>query len=395
MTSIGLDLGTGAIKGVCWNQEKGVLKKVSERVSFCYPGSWRVELDVEVYKQQIFRLIKDLAEASQEEICAISFAAASGNTLLCDADGEALTPIISWLDKRLEDWLPPEKWQVRQSTGWPAIPTFPLMHLEYFRREKSELLNSAHVAMNNDWIAWQLCGTHQLDRSNAAPFYFWNQEQERYENAYLEYYGITRKQLPEIVPTGTVSGTLKKELCRGNLTVNTRIVAGSFDHPAGARAVKVFEPGEMLLSCGTSWVGFYPCRKRDDVPFNELCDTYQSAAGGCWGAMFSIPEVGVEIERFICDRFGNCAERYEKFNAEAQAGDTPSRKVMCSVIDRFKTRFDEHSGIRRVVISGGPSEGRMWIELLREKLGIQIDVAPWHSYTGAVGAAQIAGAVVK
>ena len=111
--------------------------------------------------------------------------------------------------------------------------------------------------------------------------------------------------------------------------------------------------------------------------------------------MFSIPEVGVEIERFICDRFGNCSDRYEKFNAEALKGDTPSREVMCSVIDRFKTRFDEHFGIRRVVISGGPSEGRAWIELLREKLGIQIDVAPWHSYTGAVGAAQIAGAVVK
>ena len=394
MTTIGLDLGTGAIKGVCWNQEKGVLKKVSERVTFNYPAPNCAELDASVYKEQIFRLINELAEAADEEIFAISFAAASGNTLLCAADGTPLTPVISWLDKRL-DWCPPEEWQVRRTTGWPAIPMLPLMHVEYFRRNCPELLKNSVIAMNNDWITWELCGVHQLDRSNAAPFYFWDQEKECYAADYLKHYGITREQLPAVVPTGTVMGHLKKEFCRGNLTACTRIVAGSFDHPAGARAVKVFEPGEMLLSCGTSWVGFYPCRTRDDVPQNELCDTYRSAAGGCWGAMFSIPEVGVEIEKFICDRFGKSSDRYDKFNDEALAGETPSRALMCSIISRFKERFDQHPGVSRVVISGGPSEGRAWIELLRKMLGIRIDVAPWHSYTGAVGAAQIAGAVVK
>ena len=184
MTTIGLDLGTGAIKGVCWSQEKGVLKKVSERVAFNYPAPNHAELDPELYKGQVLRLINELAEASEEEIYAISFAAASGNTLLCNCEGKPLTPIISWLDKRL-DWCPPEEWEVRRTTGWPAIPMMPLMHVEYFRRNSPELLQNAVIAMNNDWITWELCGVHQLDRSNAAPFYFWNQEKECYESTYL------------------------------------------------------------------------------------------------------------------------------------------------------------------------------------------------------------------
>ena len=68
-------------------------------------------------------------------------------------------------------------------------------------------------------------------------------------------YGITERQLPELVPSGSLIGTLKPELCGGALTAKTRIVAGSFDHPTAARAAGVTRPGEMLLSCGTSWVG--------------------------------------------------------------------------------------------------------------------------------------------
>ena len=393
-TTIGLDLGTGAIKGVCWNSVKGVLSTISERVRFLYPEPGWAELDPMQYFQQVLDIIERLAESSEEEIAGISFAAASGNTLLCDVDGTPRTPIISWLDKRLKDWLPPESWAVRQTTGWPRISTFPLMHLEYFRRTDPELLKNSVVAMNNDFLTWRLCGKHLLDSSNASPFYLWDQVKNDYVS-YLEYYGISASALPEIVPPGTVAGTLKAEFRHGNLTANTRIVTGSFDHPAGARALEVIEPGSMLLSCGTSWVGFYPCRTREDVPLKELCDSFQSTSGGCWGAMFSIAEVGVQIETFICERFGKEKDRYEKFNEEALAGDTPSRDLMCSIIARFKERFDQHPGVDRVMISGGPSEGKGWLQLLREKLGVTIEVSPYVSYTGAVGAAQIAGGFCK
>ena len=252
--------------------------------------------------------------------------------------------------------MPPAEWQVRQVTGWPAISTFPLMHLEYFRRTAPELLKSSVVAMNNDWLMWQLCGTHLLDSSNAAPSYFRDQVKKA-PAPWLNWYGLAPEQLPAVVPPGTVAGTLLPSLCGGNLTAETRIVAGSFDHPAGARAVNVLEPGDMLLSCGTSWVGFHPCRSRADVPEKELCDTFQSDSGGCWGAMFSIPEVGVTIEEFICRTCGTSADRYEKFNDEALSGATPARELMVSVIDKFAARLEEHPGVRRVVLSGGPSEG--------------------------------------
>ena len=394
MTSIGLDLGTGAVKGVCWNVRQGVLRSVSRRVVFDHPGPDRVELDPAAYTELVLEIIRALAEAAEEEITGIAFAAASGNTLLCAPDGTPRTSIISWLDKRLDDWLPPQEWQVRRTTGWPAIRTFPLMHLEYFRRTAPRLLQSSVVAMNNDFLTWRLCGEHLLDSSNAAPFYLWDQAEKRFV-PYLKHYGLTPSQLPRILPAGSVAGTLKREFHRGNLTGNTRIVLGSFDHPAAARAAGILEPGSMLLSCGTSWVGFYPCATREEVPENELCDAFRSDSGGCWGAMFSIAKAGVETENFICGRYGNTPERYERFNEEALAGEGPARALMLEVIGRFKERFDRHGKVSRLVVCGGPSEGAGWLKFLREQLDADIEVSPYHSYTGAVGAALIAGAVMK
>ena len=394
MNCIGLDLGTGAVKGVCWNSRKGILKKISERVAFEHPAPDWIEIDPEKYREQIFRIIAELAQGADGAVDGIAFAAASGNTMLCDPSGKPWTPVISWLDTRLKDWLPPEEWQVRQTTGWPRIPTFTLMHLEYFRRTAPDLLTSSQIAMNNDYLTWELCGSHTLDSSNAAPFYLWDQAKQS-PAPYLDYYGIRPDQLPEIVNPGTPAGFLKKQYRQGNLTEKTVIAAGSFDHPAGARAAEVTEPGSMLLSCGTSWVGFYPVRRREDVPEKELCDTFRSGSGGCWGAMFSLAKVGVEVENFICDRYGKGAARYEEFNSEAEKAGTPAQEMMLSVIRRFKERFDRHAGVNRIVLSGGPSEGKTWPKLIEECLQVKVEISPYHSYTGAVGAAQLAGGIVK
>lgn len=394
MNCIGLDLGTGAIKGVCWNDGKGILQSLFERVAFAHPAPGHVEIDPAQYRAQVVRIIGELAEAADAPVAGIAFAAASGNTLLCDAEGTPRTPIVSWLDTRLADWMPPEAWQVRRTTGWPRIPTFPLMHLEYFRRTAPELLRASQIAMNNDFLTWALSGKHTLDASNAAPFYLWDQAAGRYAS-YLEHYGIRPGQLPEIVAPGTPAGTLKQAYQGGNLTAETVVAAGSFDHPAGARAAQVFEPGDMLMSCGTSWVGFYPVRKREDVPENELCDTFRSASGGCWGAMFSVAKIGVEVEEFVRARYGAAADRYEAFNAEARRAGSPARETMLAVIRRFKERFARHPGIRRVVLSGGPSEGETWRELIENELKTDVELSPYRSYTGAVGAAQIAGGITQ
>ena len=89
------------------------------------------------------------------------------------------------------------------------------------------------------------------------------------------------------------------------------------------------------------------------------------------------------------------AQRYEEFNSEAEKAGSPAHEMMLSVIRRFKERFDRHAGVERIVLSGGPSEGKTWPKLIEECLKVKVEISPYHSYTGAVGAAQLAGGVMQ
>lgn len=389
MDTIGLDLGTGALKGVRWNASRGVTAQASRRVVPNYPAPGRVELDAEAYLALVLDLIGELASKDGDPVEAISWDSASGNTVLCDEESRPLRPAISWLDNRLPEWKPPEDWNVRQVVGWPAISTFPLMHLEYYRRTEPQVLAEAQITMLNELLSWRLTGRRGLDRSSATPFYLANQNTGKYEPAYLEHYRITEAQLPPLINTGDCIGTLKAEYVCGSLSTSTRIVAGSFDHPSGARAAGITQPGDLLLSCGTSWVGFHPIATREDALPRELCDPFQSAAGGCWGAMFSVSSIGLEIERFVCERYGDDGGRYERFNEEGKKEGTPAAELMDDVVQRFKVKLgDRH--FNRVVMIGGPSEGEAWAGHIESGLGIKPERCRYRNYSCAAGAAMIA-----
>lgn len=387
MNCIGLDLGTGTIKGVLWNPADGIIASGKRTVPLLRPQEKFVEINPETYFDTLYSLLAELSGKSDSPIEGIAFAAASGNTLLCDENAVPQTQIISWLDKRI-DWMPPEEWNVFAVTGWPCMKAFPLAHLEYFKRTRPELTGKAHFAMNNDWAAWKLTGKHKLDYSNAVTSQLQNVRKKCYEQKYLDYFALTVDRLPELVPTGEVIGCLKEEFCSGNLTKETEVFTGSFDHPAAARGVGVLSPDEMLLSCGTSWVGFQPIPADTQVVKGELFDPFQSGSGKYAAKMFSLAAVGIEIENFIKDHYGNASDAYDRFNDDPEA-----LPLMQSIVDRVTEKIRLASP-RRIVMTGGPSEGKAWRRLLLEKLPC-IEFSPQQSFAGAVGAAMIAKGVTK
>jgi len=272
---------------------------------------------------------------------------------------------------------------VFEVTGWPAMKLFPLAHLEYFRRTQPELLASSQFAMSNDWLAWRLTGIHKIDYSSAVPSELMNRHTRQWHKDYLDYYGLKESQLPELVPSGTVIGKILPEYCHAGITTSTKLVAGSFDHPSAARALGITKPGEILLSCGTSWVVFQPISEDTPVVPGELYDPYQSANGGYGAKMYALTAVGVEIEAFVKKHYGDAPDAYEQFNRDPEA-----RPMMQEIVRRVSQRINQEKPTR-IVVTGGPSEGAAWRELLTAELPM-IEFAPLRSYTGAAGAAMLA-----
>ncbi|MBL4702028.1 MAG: hypothetical protein JKX85_12300 [Phycisphaeraceae bacterium] len=421
---IGLDLGTSVIKGVLLDSLGHIHHTASQTVSYLYPQEGWIEADPQVYRLHVFNVIKQLTKIAPASIDAIAMAGASGNTLLASDDGTPLTNIINWMDQRTAGQLPKAlqgltSQAVRQVTGWPCIDSFSLAHLAWFSGHKSQQFHAAtHCCMNPDWILFQLTGNWVLDYSTATPMHLQDQITKGYHPPFLDRLGIAQTTLSKLVPSGFLAGSITPPAAKETgLSQETKVVTGSFDHPMAARAVGVLEPGSLLLSCGTSWVGLFPETSRQKIIDAQLlCDPFLESTGGPWAAMFSIPRIGQMIDTYVRQIIApGESDPYAVFNDQAQAADadagglkidlrepiqhtTQSRKnislaVMQGAADLLQEKLrelkDQDIHFTKAVLVGGPSRSSLWTDIVQTTTGLQLSVGT--PYAGAKGAAMLAG----
>lgn len=426
---IGLDIGTSSVKGVLLTTKGRVEKTVKEVFTYKKFENGGLELVPGEYLEACMKALRKLAEAAVDgEIKGVCASSASGNLLVLDKEGRPSTGIIGWQDKRVTD-------EAREilgemdldafydQIGWPfSYKTFPLAQLCYIKKHQPKVLEACGtVCMSTEYLYYALTGKWGISTSAGTTFFLMDQKEGRYIDGLLDVLGIDESKLPPIMPCGTVLGGIKKEMeevC--GIPAGTPVVLGSFDHPSAARGVGVLKEGEMLLSCGTSWVAFFPIASRDKgIRARMLVDPFLAPAGGCYGAMSSLSSLSGKIQRYVHRYIDDSAEAYQKLSAlcrESVSGanglcispleepdderilkypkEDIARAIMEGTVGLLKDKLDmlAAKGItaQSAVMVGGPSEDPMWISLIEEICGISVRVIH-GAFAGAVGAAVIAG----
>lgn len=435
---IGLDVGTSAVKGVLMSEEGDILAQGKRLTQFLHPQADFIELSPEDHYQSVCDLIRELASSvpAGSSVAALSMAAASGNTLLTGGAGQPLTNIISWLDtravKEASELLPDfDSEQIHQIVGWPWVGSFPLGHLAWLKSHASETYhNASHYGMNSDYLLFRLTEKWGMDPSTATTFYLQDQRKRRWHLPYLERLEISEENLSTLLPSGSVLGALTPRAVKDtNLSEQTLIVLGAFDHPCAARGTGMFQPGDLLLSCGTSWVGFYPLENRELALSQTLLIDPFLTPDGPWGAMFSLARIGTKIDWYINHLIlqpgDKSSDRYNIFNTFAQQAppganglyinpcrdisDLPeevaalnarytreeiARAVMEGAAFEMRRKIQEltEAGIpaRRIAMVGGPAESPIWPRIVAEITGLELRLINGQN-AGAVGAAILAG----
>ncbi|MBQ7923108.1 MAG: FGGY-family carbohydrate kinase [Clostridia bacterium] len=427
---IGLDIGTSSIKGILVASDGS--ERYTARVPFVYtcPENGGVEIPAEKYLEACFTLLKELSARfpGKGEIVGVSAASASGNLLLLDDNNVPVTPIHNWQDKRVTD----ETEHILgdfdtdayfRSTGWAFDKkTFPLAMLCWYKYHHPEILASCgKVCMSTEYLYYRLTGMWGIGTSAGTPFYLIDQVTGTYNADILEQLGIDACKLPPVGKTGSVLGTVTEEASvHCGLPVGTPVILGTFDHPSAARGVGICREGQLLLSCGTSWVGFYPVQEREKaVAAKMLIDPFLSDNGGPWGGMVSLASLSGQIESFTRTYVDNSDTWFRELvdqSAKSTFGagglsinllEAPddaeirkyekrhiARAIMENTVNMLAARMAEiaKSGIvcEEAVMVGGPSESPLWAELIAEKTGMRVKVMH-GAYAGAVGAAVLAG----
>ena len=257
---IGIDIGTTSLKAAVFD-ENGV-RKALKSVNYSLQTDAEtgyIEFDAEQYFQMCENVISEL-QAECGTIDALSIDTQGETLVLADEDGKPLCPAIVWLDNRAQseaDDIAKEfgHKQVYDVTGQPEITaTWPASKLLWVRRHKSDIFDSIDkIFMLEDWILYRLTGNFVTEPTIQSSTIYYDIHNMSWWHKMLDYIGISEKNLPKVVESGTPVGTYK----------GITVVSGTLDQIAGTIGVGVVDETKISEMTGTIMA---ICVMKDEPP---------------------------------------------------------------------------------------------------------------------------------
>ncbi|WP_439489494.1 gluconokinase [Algoriphagus sp.] len=181
-------------------------------------------------------LLNEKIHPSNYRIISICFSASMHSVLPIDKHGVPLGNAITWPDNRgrkeAEDLKNSSIGStIYNSTGTPIHPMSPLIKIAWLQRQDQERFKKASKFITiKTYIIQQLTKEYFLDYSLASATGLLNIHTRKWEDAALDYAGITSDRLPDLVPVFHSLGTIRKEYQKSlGLPDGVKIIIGSSD----------------------------------------------------------------------------------------------------------------------------------------------------------------------
>lgn len=258
---IGIDLGTSGVKVALLDTQGQVLAVESAPLQVSRPHPLWSEQDPESWWLATDMAMQALAQRHNlADVQAIGLSGQMHGATLLDAQQQVLRPAILWNDGRsgeqcrqLEQQVP----DARTITGNLMMPGFTAPKLLWVQQHEPEIFTRvAKVLLPKDYLRWRLSGDFATDMSDAAGTMWLDVAQRDWSDKLLQACGLHRSQMPKLFEGNQVTGTLRPDIARRWGMQSVPLVAGGGDNAAGAVGVGMVEPGQGMLSLGTSGVYF-------------------------------------------------------------------------------------------------------------------------------------------
>ncbi len=317
MNYIGLDIGTTGAKALLVDEQGTVLGKGYSGYRLISDGS-RVEQNADDWTQSGAYAIRQAMEGHDASgIAAISLSTQGASTVAVDSHNRPIGNALTWMDSRaateaseLADRLGDE--YIYRNTGWrisPALDAAKIMHM----KRSGQYQNAIRFLSTLEYTNLFLTGNPVCDPSNASIRQLYRVSSQDYDEVILEAAGIKRNELPEVIPTGALVGSVSQSAASATgLLAGTPVYNGAHDQYCASIGAGAIKKGDMLLSAGTTWV----VMGIDDKPL--FTSTYIAPGvhpiNGLFGAIASLVGSGSSLQWFM-DEF--LSTKFDELNRQA------------------------------------------------------------------------------
>ena len=256
---LAVDIGTSATKAVLFDGQGRVLSLARRPYPMPTPRPDWAEQDPAVVYPAVLQAIRE-AYAARPAGCsvdAVAFSAQWYSTMPVAADDRALSPYLTWSDRRaaaIADGLRRSEGgrRIYQATGCPLDAIYPLSKIIWLRRAELPSTPTRFVSIK-EYVFRRLFGEYVVDWSMASSAGLFDIRRREWSQAALEAAGIDRTYLSAPVsPYQTFSRWMPEALAGTGLPQGIPCVIGAGDGVLSSVGVGAVGRGIAAVNVGTS-----------------------------------------------------------------------------------------------------------------------------------------------
>jgi gluconokinase len=291
MYIIGIDIGTSSTKAVALDQNGKVL--ITSQVPYpTFNSSPGVsEQDPQTVWDAFVKCIHRITSTLTVAPAGVALSSAMHSVICVGADGNALSPLITWADNRASDVAvglrnSANGSKLYQETGTPIHAMSPLCKLVWLRESQPELFKAtAKFISIKEYIWHKLFGLYEVDYSIASATGLFNIKDCIWHNDALDFAGISTENLSALVNTSFIRQRVLPQVADLlNIATTLPVIIGGSDGCLANAGSFATEPGIAALTIGTSGAirvaGTSPVLNATSMPFNYRLDERTFISGG-------------------------------------------------------------------------------------------------------------------
>ncbi|TCP92124.1 xylulokinase [Cricetibacter osteomyelitidis] len=258
---IGIDLGTSGVKVVLLNDEQQLIATTQQSLPISRPQPLWSEQDPKAWWNTTNAAILQLAcEHNLKSVKAIGLTGQMHGATLLDNQDHVLSPAILWNDGRsftecaeLEQLVP----RSREITGNLMMPGFTAPKLKWVAKHQPQIFEKvAKVLLPKDYLRLLMTGEYASDMSDASGTMWLDVTKRDWNDELLNACQLSREHMPKLFEGNQITGYLRADIAKQWQINEVPVVAGGGDNAAGAIGIGLSQPGQGMLSLGTSGVYF-------------------------------------------------------------------------------------------------------------------------------------------
>lgn len=310
---LSLDVGTTSLKGVLFDSVGRQLASCLQEYDLIKPAPDIVELNCEVYWDSACKVIHAILRESEidpRQITSVGVTSQGETLTVLDRDGRPLRRSIVWLDNRTQ----PEADEIARHfdldevyriTGQQEISaTWTATRILWLRKHQPEVFQKAHkYLLVEDYLIYKLTGKYVTDRGLNPSTLYYDLTVGDWWPEMLQFLGISRRQLPELLDSGKVAGAVTAQAAaETGLNAITMITTAPIDQIAGAVGAGNIEPGILTETTGAA-LALCASIERPVYDQKKRVGLYAHAIPGQFVLLPWVPTAGM-ILRWFRDELG-------------------------------------------------------------------------------------------